>query len=422
MKRKSKAIFITTFVIVFCFIFTTFVNAANFATAIGSTANNINTTNHVNDAADAYDSCGYSGSRRLIDPSYTLLLSNLAAEVQFFSSHGNVDNITFARSGIRVGNEATYGNLEYIGTNNVNLWENNTILVTYAGCYTAGNLAFDSNSITYVTALEGAEITYGFKNEIFPDSLENWARRYNNKLADGYGVQEAAEYANSFIYVHDTVKEGHIVHHGNTNVKIGNYHNTKSSLLNNITNNTERINTLSISNKNLDSSNENIVAVLKDSNKKFNVEDYEISRRTMGSTNVNTGETDEIEYIDVKLKVGDFVTNAGYTIKAVDGKIEKVFDNNINIEVQDSALKNKNEFKVANFAKAEDISELKNKAIDEVKNTYLNTDTIVEDEVSDVTYYFDIETGKKYVMISVRSENHKDGSVGYAYDTVKYEL
>lgn len=130
MKRKSKLFFIIYFILTFCLFFTTFAQAANFATAIGSIANNINTTNHINDAADAYDSYGYTNTRRLLDPSYLTLLSNLAAEVQFFATHGNIDNITFNKSGIRVGTEVTYGELEYIGTNNVSTWANNTILTT----------------------------------------------------------------------------------------------------------------------------------------------------------------------------------------------------------------------------------------------------------------------------------------------------
>lgn len=423
MKRKSKLFFITCFTLTFCLIFTTFVHAANFATAIGSTVNNINTTNHINDAADAYDSCGYTGTRRLLDPSYLTLLSNLAAEVQFFATHGNVDNVTFNKSGIRVGTEATYGELEYIGTNNISTWANNTILVTYAGCYTAGDTNLDTNSITYVTAVKGAEATLGFKDEIFPSSLENWADRYNTKLANGYGVLDAADYASSFIYVYDSVKDYHVVHHGDANVKIGNYHTSTASL--NTANSLEELSrniTLSKGEKNLVATDNNIVSLLKSKDNSFNENNYEIVRRTGGSTNVNTGNTAEIEYIDVKLKIGDFITNAGYTIKVDNEKITKVFDNNIDKEAQEIALKNKNEFLIKDNISISKLEELEKKAVKEVNNTSKNENIIVENKVSDTRYFYDIETGKKYVYMSVRTENHKDGSVGYAYDTVKYEL
>lgn len=422
MKRKSKLFFITCFALTFCLIFTTFVHASNFATAIGSTVNNINTTNHINDAADAYDSCGYTNTRRLLDPSYLTLLSNLAAEVQFFATHGNIDNITFNKSGIRVGTEATYGELEYIGTNNVSTWANNTILTTYAGCYTAGDTNLDTNSITYVTAVKGVEATLGFKDEIYPSSLENWADRYNTKLASGYGVLDAADYASSFIYVYDSVKDYHVVHHGDANVKIGNYHTSTASL--NTANSLEdlsRTTILSNSEKNLVATDSNIKSLLKSKDNNFNENNYELTRRTGGSTDIETGKTVETEYIDVKLKIGDFITNAGYTIKTKNGKIEKVYDNNIDKEAQELALNNVNEFLIKNNVSQSKISELETKAVNEVASTY-STNTIVDNHVSDTRYFYDIETGKKYVLMSVRSENHKDGSVGYAYDTVKYEL
>lgn len=46
----------------------------------------------------------------------------------------------------------------------------------------------------------------------------------------------------------------------------------------------------------------------------------------------------------------------------------------------------------------------------------------VDEEINDVKYFYDIETGKKYIMLSIKSENHKDGSVGYVYYTEKYEI
>lgn len=182
-----------------------------------------------------------------------------------------------------------------------------------------------------------------------------------------------------------------------------------------------RITLLSNSEKSLAATDSNIISLLKSKDVNFNENNYELTRRIGGSTDVGTGKTVETKYIDVKLKIGDFITNAGYTIKTKDGKIEKIYDNNIDKNTQELALNNANEFLIKNNVSQSKISELEKRAVNKVVSTY-SDNTIVDNYVSDIRYFYDIETGKKYILMSVRSENHKDGSVGYAYDTVKYEL
>lgn len=415
---KKRFFLIVVFMNLFLITFITYSQAANFATSIGTTSNDIDTTVHINNAADHYDFGGYTNTRRLIDPSYTLLFSNLAAQVQFFATHGNVDNILFRNSGIRVGSTKTYGQLEYIGTNDVSLWENNTYLVTYAGCNTAGNGGLDENSITYVTAVKGAEAVVGFKDIIYTSSLENWADRYNKKLAAGNGVLDAVEYANKFIYVYDSVKDCHIVHHGNANVKIGSYHSNNS--ISDEPMNIDNPETILSSVNNIKATDTNIISAIKQKNQNFNENDYEITKRTCGNTNVLTEETVETEYIDFQLKIGDFYTNAGYTVKVNNGIIDEIYDNNVDIDKQEIAINNKEEYIINNTVDF-NIDNIKDKAINQIKDKY-SSDINIKNEISNVKYYYDIKNNKKYILLSVRSENHKDGSVGIAYDTVKYEI
>lgn len=86
------------------------------------------------------------------------------------------------------------------------------------------------------------------------------------------------------------------------------------------------------------------------------------------------------------------------------------------------ALKNIDGFKIDNIISKSQIKKLEIQTVEKIKSMYANTNILVDEEINDVKYFYDIETGKKYIMLSIKSENHKDGSVGYAYYTEKYEI
>lgn len=213
---KSKKFFQTKFtsivllvLLLICSLTGTALARDNFAFSVATQYDGLNTIQDMNNAANAYAAAGYH-SYGVTDPTPQALWENLYADVQFFSSHGNVNHVQFSETGIVVGNSGNYvvdGVTKYfIGTNAVH-WDADTILVTYSSCNSAGaNNNNDTNSITCKTAERGATVTVGFREKINAGSSENWNARYNQKLSEGYGVNDSVNYANSFTYLFPSVK------------------------------------------------------------------------------------------------------------------------------------------------------------------------------------------------------------------------
>ncbi len=396
-KKIFKSIITVVSIIIILGLSTTVYGRDNLAFSAGTT-NGINTVEDVNDAMNSYSNAGY---RRYscIDPSRDTLWSYLYADVQFFPTHGSLTSISFTNSGIRVGNDS--GN--YIGTNSVH-WDADTILVTYASCQGAGtNNNFSENSITYQTALRGSDVAVGFRDSVNDGSIRNWANS---------GVQDAVNHANSYIYVDSRVKQNHIVHHGDANMRIGRY---RSSVVSDDERNILEQPIPLTARSSIDST---IISIMENLVPDFNIENYVI-KETDGlmTTNVNTQKTEiENKYIDLQLKIGDFYTEAGYTVRISDNVIDAIYDNNIDKEKQNDAFKNINKFNV-NISNIE-VENMKKSAKNNLQTVYNTSKIIVNDNI-DTIYYFDIETGKKYVTFSIPSKT-ENGDI--AYNTIKYEI
>ena len=438
----KKKVFIVVFIFIFLIsLFTNIVYGRdNFAFSVGSRFDRIDTRKDMQCARNAYAKAGLR-SYGTIDPNVGELWENLYADVQFFAAHGNTKNVQFTNSGIIVGDGWIYYGKQYIGTNKIN-WDYDTMLVTYASCNSAGeNGQLDTNSIAYRTALKGADIAVGFKNKINTYSATNWGKRYNEALGNGLGVIDAVNYANKFIYLDNKVKENHIIYHGNANLKIGKY-NTRAGIMKNnkykLYFNRKEINLENDEMKDLYSdknilkntksiitnNEDNIFKEIKKIYSNFNKENYEIKKPVgVMLTNLNTGKTiEDDKYIDLQLKIGDFYTNAGYSIRVKDGIVKAIYDNNIDMVKQEKALLEKDLFKV-NMSNI-DLKALKEKANEEIKKKYITKDLKIKENVSndDISFYYDINTDKKYICINILSEVGEGEMLGKAYDIVKYEL
>ena len=429
---KKKVFIILSIFICLIFLLTTSVSARdNFALAVGTEFGGINTRKDMRDARTSYSGAGFRSSG-LMDPGVVELWENLYADVQFFATHGNVNHIQFANSGIMIDDGGIHGGKQYIGTNAIH-WDYDTMLVTYATCNSSGkDNQIDNNSIAYKTAIRGADIVVGFRNEIDTSSCTEWSKRYNQAMSVGYGVWDASNYANSFNYSDNRVKEWANINHGNQNLKIGKYYEMISKYNRfNLKSEIKRIENLYLNRNILKNSKLTIVDDIDDISNEikkkyddFNKEDYEIKEPVGGvSKNVNTGELiEDDKYIDLIFKIGDFYTNAGYSIRVRDGIVKAIYDNNIDIIKQKKALLNKDLFKV-NIDNI-NINLLKEKANKEIKNKYGSKKVRIKDNLSkeDISFYYDINTGKKYICLNILSEVGEGKTVGIAYDTIKYEI
>lgn len=327
------------------------------------------------------------------------------------SGHANSLHIDLVNSGVTI-NSTVYP--DEINASTFNWTNYNTKLITYMGCKTAGDGVIDVNSLTALTASAGVEVVVGFKDNFNIPSGENWSKRYHNHLADGYGVLDSLLEANDHIYINPNVKSGHIWHHGNENMTItlNNNKNKKVST-------SKSKNILSMEKQNVLASDiSSIVTNISDYYPNFNVNNYEMIRNTTTVSNINTKETFEIEYIDFVLKVGDFVTNAGFTIQSMDNKVIKIIDNNIDITKQEDALKTPEKF--TKDVSSMKLDMMKNAVISEIEGKYQNA--IVEGDV-EYKYYYDIETDKKYIIYSVPSVIKNSQMLdSVLYDSVKIEI
>lgn len=393
----------------------------NYAIGIGMKGEGLDTRDSVREAISAYSRAGYR-VYGVSNPGKQHLWEQLYADVQFFDCHGNQECVVTLISGIVAGKDRMYGDKDCIGTDSVH-WDADTILVIYSSCQGAGNNGQNNpNSVARKTAQRGAEVVIAWRSSIEAGSSREWTRRYNDALADGYTVIKAMDYANSFSYRDDRVPQNStIIHHGNTDMKIGKYRKA---------NNLEEIrpedNLLLKSSKNarknvaLNTNNlENVYSIIKETYPEFNEDNYIISKGNAQSINENTGEIEETEYINLKLKVGDFETLSGFTIKAKNNVVEAIYDNTIDFNKENNILLQKSAITVRDNL---NIEELKNQAIDKVAKAYNNKVTIDKDGIT-YKYVYDVETGKKYIEFTIRttlgdlSENSPE-----SYDNVKIEI
>lgn len=391
----------------------------NLAFSVGTKAGGINTAQDMNDAANAYLAAGYH-SYGIIDPEPLKLAENLRADVQFYSGHGAVNNVQFLETGIVVGNTGNYDcngvTKPLIGTNAIP-WNNyNTILVTYSSCESAGtNNNNDTNSITCKTAEKGALVAVGFREKINAGSATNWNKRYNQKLGEGYGVNDAVNYANSFTYLFPNVKKVQIWHHGDANIKIGKYRSSGTDLddKRNILNQEVR--------QTVHNDIESISSIIKEVYPEFNINNYEISYIDGTKTSlVNSNYTiSDTNYIDLQFKLGDFYTNAGYTVEIRNNIVTAIYDNNINVAKQENLINasNFNNIKLTH----NEIDKLKQEAKQQMLEKYNNKINIVDNEINYKLYY-DLNTDKQYVIFAIPNNIGTDKISGLAIDNIQIEI
>lgn len=392
----------------------------NFAFSVATAVSDLNTVQDMNDAANAYANAGYH-SYGVTDPTSQELWENLYADVQFFSAHGNVNNVQFTETGIAVGDTRPLdcsGKIKYfIGTNAVH-WDADTILVTYSSCNSAGaNNNKDPNSIVYKTAERGASVVLGFRDTIEAPSATAWASRYNQKLGEGYGVSDAVNYASSFNYSDPNIKKVQIWHHGDANMKIGRYRSTSSGL-------GEERNILNrrLSKQTVTTDIESISSAIKEVYPNFDINNYELSYTEGTQSNLVTdlSTTSNTNYIDFNFKIGDFYTGAGYTVEIKNNQVTAIYDNNIDIEKQDTLIYSRAENYDVNLS-SESIEELKQDAKQQLLNTSTNNITINDDNIT-YKYHYNLNTDKKYIVFSIPTSVGSGDMIGLAISNVQIEI
>ena len=167
------------------------------------------------------------------------------------------------------------------------------------------------------------------------------------------------------------------------------------------------------------SSKSDIESKLSEIYENFDSDNYIIEKNTSYCYDINTNlPTEENVYYNYKLKIGDYITDAGYTVKTTNGVISEIYDNNIDLEKQEQLLKKSYEFNANLDNKS--LSTYKANLNKKVTFKYDNTVEVIGNES---IFYYDIENDKKYVVASCESEIKIDeqGS-GKSIDSIMYEI
>ncbi len=370
----------------------------------------------ISEIITAYNKAGYM-VYGVGNPGKQHLWEQLYADVQCFLCHGNQDCVVTAISGIVAGSDRMYGNKDCIGTDSVH-WDADTILVIYGSCQGAGdNGVINKNSVGYKTAVRGAQVVMAWRSSVNIPNLEKWTKYYNNRLADGYSVIQAMDYANSFSYTDSRVPQNStIIHHGDTGIKIGKYRNITENQIRPEDNLLLKAKTRTV----ISSNDVNaIYNVIKETYPDFDENNYIITRGNSQSINVTNEQVSETEYINLMLKVGEFETESGFTVRAEDGIVEAIYDNTIDFKKEAMLTKQKAPM-MANCTETE-LQELKDEAIQKILSAYNNNVSINTDDVT-YKYFYDIETEKKYVEFSIKSTMGTQNEEVEACDIVKFEI
>ena len=370
----------------------------------------------ISEIITAYNKAGYR-VYGVGNPGKQHLWEQLYADVQCFLCHGNQDCVVTAISGIVAGSDRMYGNKDCIGTDSVH-WDADTILVIYGSCQGAGdNGVINKNSVGYKTAFRGAQVVMAWRSSVNIPNLEKWTKYYNNRLADGYSVIQAMDYANSFSYTDSRVPQNStIIHHGDTGIKIGKYRNITENQIRPEDNLLLKAKTRTV----ISSNDVNaIYNVIKETYPDFDENNYIITRGNSQSINVTNEQVSETEYINLMLKVGEFETESGFTVRAEDGIVEAIYDNTIDFKKEAMLTKQKAPM-MANCTETE-LQELKDEAIQKILSAYNNNVSINTDDVT-YKYFYDIETEKKYVEFSIKSTMGTQNEEVEACDIVKFEI
>lgn len=440
MKIKRKIKYCMIFSLLMILVTNCAYARVRYATGVGTTAfqftsddHVITTTDIVDDAVSYFEDAGYTEAYPLKDPSYTLFASNMiGAEVIQLFSHGGYSSMPFkSYVGITTGATRTLGSYQYIGLDYLkDAWKDNLLLIAYMGCQTAlpkdaENLEDQyKDTITYQSvAYANAETAIGFEEKVSCADVKKWSELFNEYLASGHGVEESALYANNNIsgYNNANIKKWLLVYNTNPNQKIGRYHSTAelSSIQESYTRRVYQSNNLLNNEVKLAFNNDKeIIDKLRKLDSSIEFNNYVVTRSKAHIINASgEKESREIEFVDVNLKIGDFYTDAGYTLEIENNNIKGIYDRNIDIEKQKELLNNEENFQAELYV--DKVNEIQ-KENEKISTYNLNK---VDAKENDARYYYDIKNNKKYYQVEVENETLDiDGNVCTMYDVINYEL
>lgn len=284
---------------------------------------NIDTSQDAINAATIFGKLGYK-SYYNVKPTVSYMKENapngtrrLGCEIVFLSGYGNSQLMSFNYK--RKGGNYSTGIIQgknwkskdtgytYAGVKDCNM--SKTKLFVLAGCQTAKG----SDNITRDIVKNGADTAVEWKKSVDASDHTKWLKRFCGKLAGGYDINSALNYANSFSYSDNNVKTAVICGNGTTKI----YPCISSNILKAQKKDLRKIrinSKIKIGKKTkYKILKKRILKGFKEANVKININNYVIKR--------------EGNVVDLIYTVNGCETTSGYTMIVEKGTVTEIYNN-----------------------------------------------------------------------------------------------
>ena len=435
MKNLIKELFKGLVLPVLFLIFMTNVSATSYGLAVGATLGSSaeDTRTFANTVTNYLNSMGYATIKRT-GPTYSNLFVEmngvspkrwlLEADVIYLAGHGNWDNVSFSTTNktgpeynIFITNSSTYQygpTNGYIGIGWFNL--NKVKFIMFKCCNTANQS--HSNNVAAYARNDGATTTMGWKGIINRNGIADWITRFWPRVAAGYTVQQAAEYANSYYYPQGSEGAKEYKIYGSTGLRLTSSRNmaAPSSSANEQVSRNEYVFKKT-------ATKDTITDLIKKTlNKDFYNYEY-----TLKETYPENGD-EKVTIQDYVLTVNGVETNLAYTVRIDDNEI-KIYDNTEGKDFK--VVKEKVEKALSRKIEKSKISEVKNNIMqknkkislvdsDYIKRYYYFKDHNLNEMYNQDHYlysvkneykYYDAKLDKLYYNIDVESKDLETNSL-----------
>lgn len=329
--KKALAIVLTLVVISTVFVYQT--SAATTLSAPAGGAYSIGGEFHngadVRSACDYFALCGYT-SYYHDNPTYSYVNSNrLNAYVLYFSAHGNQDAIYLPNDVIVSDGYIT----ETSKTVNIQDYTlNRPKLYIYDACLTASNEDGSGINLCTETRDAGADCVIGWKKSIGSGDAFAWQKRFQNQLALGATVQNAANYADGFSYNDNTsIKSWRIYGNKNIVVKVSKSATIADGYVENEAFRYVDCTADNYTTTKTKASKDIFDGIIAEKFSNFSRSNYKVTY-----TYTNDEETDYV--VDYTYMIGDYSTKIGYSIIVNDNKVIGIQENNMTTAKENASL------------------------------------------------------------------------------------
>lgn len=398
-RKKILKTFLTISIILTTFGITHTVNAANnMAFSAGKGYGNVDMSATTISSYTYYGKMGYDSryltsqaTRSGLAASFSNGTKRLESDIVFLTGHGMWNSIdTTASGGLKIGSG---DNSKYVGTNNIT-W-NRVKLAIFLACETGQETSNTDINLAYNVFKKSNWTTtsIGWHQEIWDTAASAWMDNFNSRLASGYSVSSALNYANSQSYSDNRVKD--LAFYGNQSLVLSSQNvvmrqneletqEQAETCENNITYVNEDVH-FDGTTETLD----NVVELIKQKDKNFNVEDYEVNIFKLSN---------EYQYYTIELtrKIDDIYTDSAYTIIVNNNKVVQIANNTVDFD----ELKLDKNFEGVNVNVAKEVatSKVYEKSIKECID---NNEKLVPIEIKkqNIQKYINLKNGKKYIRV-----------------------